>query len=315
MGQPAEPIRPPADFPMIPAAWRQTDPRVLETAHFRILFDTPESQAEDVGRVLEVTLEAAKRFARELALPLREPQEKLQVVLLDRVDDFREVLKRVGRAADSVAGLYLPDVNVSVLCRLDHFPEIEAIDRELRRLEGGLDRTQLDSFRSQREALVRRMQQTVVAHEAAHQVLFNIGIFERDVDPPFWLVEGTACVLETAFPAQPTEPMPINELRLADLGDDPGALEELRGLVGGATESNEASAARRYALAYALVDFLYRRRPSELGRFLERRSEPAEGAAGRIEEFERAFGPLDEAFARAWRDHRPAGGSTPPHSR
>lgn len=303
----AQPVRPPLqplELSGPPQAWFTHPPRVFESEHFRILHDTPDSHVETLGPILEATFNVVQRFSRELVISTREPREKLQIVFFDRFDDFKAVLERVGRHGD-VVGLYLPDANLSVLCRLDRMPEIEAIDRELHRLEKIPDGPNLELFRSRRDALLRRVQQTVVAHEAAHQALFNVGLLEGNAGHPSWLIEGMACLFETAFQAGPSDRRAVNDLRLADLREDDLQLDDFKTLVGDSEMTAPAgtAAARRYAQAYVLVDFLHQKHSTELAAYLRRRPIDGRDPNQRIREFESAFGPLDEAFAGAFKEH------------
>jgi hypothetical protein len=144
--------------------------------------------------------------------------------------------------------------------------------------------------------LQRLINQTVVRHEIAHQVLYNLGIQESG-DSRRWLKEGLAMQFENLGT--------INEFRRADFlavdwANHPRRLRDLVAdppmLAPGAEDLAE-----NYAAAWAMVYYLSRQKPAALTAYIRGRVEPRDAAAAlpqsRIEVFESAFGPIDKAFA------------------
>ncbi len=170
-----------------------------------------------------------------------------------------------------------------------------------------------------------RFDRFVIQHEAAHQLLFNLGVHGRGADNPGWLVEGLACQFEVPQSAPGGALKRVNQMRLADfreaLGVPSGAREMTEEAYRKAMElgryvpvidliadrellAGGGKIAFRYAQAWALVYYLERRFRDELTAYVKQtsRREPGDpiGRRRNIEEFRDLFGDPDDAFDRAW---------------
>jgi len=204
--------------------------------------------------------------------------------------------------------------------RKDPSPEAAGRVRELRR--------ELATLEGRRDKAVKRINQLILQHEAAHHVLFNIGVHVRGGQNPVWLSEGLATQFEVTQGSTGAGRVRVNHVRLADLRGTLGVERSVRKVT---PELYEAAFAGSrlvplerlvtddslfqlrgaqlgicYAQAWGLTLFLQREHPEDFARYLEQlaRRRPGRGVTPRQElaGFEAAFGPLDDAWQRAWLD-------------
>ena len=181
-------------------------------------------------------------------------------------------------------------------------------------------------LRSGRDAIVERFNRLVIQHEATHQMFFNLGVHVHGADNPTWLVEGLACQFEVPQTRLAKGPGRVNQMRLGDFREAVGVPPETKSLsnvayraafetrrlipLGDFVGDRDAfgrdgnRTAFRYAQAWALVYYLSREHREALAAYLGQLSTRVPGRiAGperESEDFEVAFGPLDDAFQRAW---------------
>jgi len=152
------------------------------------------------------------------------------------------------------------------------------------------------------ESLIREHErlitETVVRHEIAHQVLFNLGLQPATTSHLRWLREGLAMQFETREA--------VNRHRITDFlatasGDHGLGLRVLVGdpkHIGPGAEDLPA----RYAKAWALVAHLIERQPKQFSAYLEKQgrmtSIPSNPATV-VSRFEASFGKLDRGFESA----------------
>jgi hypothetical protein len=168
--------------------------------------------------------------------------------------------------------------------------------------------------------------QTVIQHEVAHQVLFNAGVHVREADNPKWLVEGLACLFETPPGATGTGASVVNQSRLRDFRSAVAGEREKRRLtardlrnaivagriaaVGDLVSDDRLfhqrgeAGATHYATVWALVHYLQRQRREELADYIrEIGQRPVNRIYSGEEEratFARHFGQIDDAWLDAW---------------
>lgn len=269
-------------------------PDVHATAHFRIEHDTDSVEAERLGECLERTYDAVLLWCHELVIPTEAPRVSMEVRLFDRFEDFSKELLRLSPSAAQAVGLYDAKANAALFCRLDRLPAVGAVDQEIGRMPA---RPETDELSRRRDQLVAELRQLVHAHEAAHQVLNNVGVFDRTRSYPPWLVEGLACQFESACSPGDSR---VNSPRIADLAMDLITASALRDLI---AQSPKLTAppeyeSERYALAYLLVEYLRHERIPDFKSMMRNMSadlkeEPLE--------FEKHFGPIDESLVVAMR--------------
>lgn len=318
--------------------------RTYEAEHFLVAYDTPfEALSPLVGR-LEGTYDAIWQFCEACALNTDPPASRFEVILFDRYEDFARYAAGVGLRAKSIAGFYEQRANRSAFCNTFNSPDIAPLTRQiddareqLRRASGGPSnspaargrRRELQRWVSmlttERDVLAKRFNRFVIQHEAAHQMLFNLGVHVRGGANPQWLVEGLACQFEVPQADSRGALRRINHMRLDDLRTalqvppsaravsddayraalDSGQIVSVRELVCDPTLfAGGKHVVFRYAQAWALVFYLQRQHGEPLAHYLRglttrRPGEPV-AATWELVEFEAAFGKVDDAFERGW---------------
>lgn len=317
--------------------------RIRETDHFTIAYDVPHEVLRGLVDRLEGTFNAVWRFCEAGGLPVHPPRQRLAVIFFDRVEDLQRYAERTGLRTSSAEGFYDQGTNRAVFANALNRPDMQRLTEHLEQLQarikaattqpGSADSAQVrglqsdsTALRGRRDLLVRKINQLVVQHEAAHHVLFNIGVHARGQWNPPWLAEGLATQFEVLQGSAAGGKLAVNHVRLADLREAIGVERKVSRL----PEAELAAAfadgrvvgvqrlvsdpavflekaedvARRYAEANALVLYLSRKRPEALARYLEQMGRRAPGpppsAAGELADFEAAFGPVDDVLNREW---------------
>lgn len=326
--------------------------RTRETDHFTIAYDTSyEALRPLVGR-LEGTYDAVWRFCSGHDLGVVPLGQRLQVILFGRFDDFEAYAAKFGLQARSVAGFYNHGSNIAAFCHTEANPDFQRItrlietigdrirqlgergrSRQARRQRDALQR-QVSSFKHQRDAAVKNFNRFVIQHEAAHQMLFNLGIHARGAWNPPWLVEGLACQFEVPQTSGLGRLTSINHMRLADLRDAlgmtageksvsragyekaiaAGRVVRLADLVSDPAVFRAAGAhgTDRYAQVWSVVYYLHRWHGEAFGAYLKllmtrrgndgtrRWADPGESSRRAMDAFESVFGKVDAAMERDW---------------
>jgi len=323
------------------------DSRIHETEHFIIAYGTPFSVLRPLTGRLEGTYDAVLRFCNEHNLALAPPPSRLQLLLFDDPEEYSEYCATLGRNGASSSGVYAPEANISAFLNTMRRAEIVQITREIHQATARAEEgpgagpsakaarerrksllSAATSLRIQRDRLVERFNRFVIQHEAAHQILFNLGIHQRERENPFWLVEGMACLFEVPQIGAAGTTRQVNHMRLGDFRDalgvpaaestlteaqyraalDAARLVPLRALI---TRQDlflqpHGDVPFRYAQAWALVYYLSRERREDFAGYLRRRA--ARGTPARLDPefevkaFEAAFGGIDAEMERNWID-------------
>lgn len=321
--------------------------KTKQTNHFVIWYDTPYDQLRPLVNRVEGTYLAVVRVGRSFGFPMDDPKEPLFVVLAADHADFVELAKRVHVDGNAAAGFYDPGANVSIFGDILTSPSLQPLTREIDRLSKRLKQarqekqgagvrervrawsSELGRLTVQRDAIVKRFNRVVIQHEAAHHILFNLGVHRRGADNPIWVVEGLAMQFEVPQTSIRGRIRAINQLRLGDLrkaaglppavpelSDDayraafaPNGLIPLSELIGGDPLAG-ASAERTtvvYAQSWGLVYYLARTQEAALGDYLRALAARGVGAneapAEELAQFTKAFGAPDEAFQRHWLEY------------
>jgi hypothetical protein len=334
-------------FPIAWAAAPSAQPKPVQlaertTEHFILRSEAGEDPLAPMEVHLEETYANIWHYAKALEIPIQVPTVRMPVRLFGRPEAYDRFCQAHGVDAAGTPGLYLHKENVMVLFDFFQHPEIQRVTESIQELEEALRlarsedsrsadrlRDQLSESRRLRNSLVERFHRLVVRHEAAHLILFNIGVLPRETTLPAWLAEGLACQFEvTRF----VDGMPeSNPDRLSDLRSaiglapgvttcseeqwrkavDSGRLLELTELLIDESLLNprEANVPYRFAQSWSLVFFLRqggRVRESAFVEYLRtlRRRPPGEliSKNREREDFEASFGRPDAAFRRAWLD-------------
>ena len=265
----------------------------LQTDHFVIVYSTSDAKAHDFARRLERVFQAHAGFVRELNLPARLPSQKLEVRLFRSYDEYRTHLATLNAQTGEVLGCFEPRANRCVFFDLDNYLPITELQAQLQQVEPARREKLAGRLERRRELL----QQSIVQHEAAHQIEVNIGLIPALDRIPTWLTEGLATLFEAVEPG--TENLPAsNAFRLFEFKKryaTAGALGDVRHFL---ADDAAWCGADCYPLAWAITRFLQAEYPAQFARLLRTTARCAwpSTPAERVALLEQHFGPLNEAW-------------------
>ncbi len=318
----------PAEAP-VPAADRALERRLTRelggrfkayrTPHFSILSDADGRHVAGLKDTAEKTLADVVALVERLDIRRLSPSSKMTVVFFDDWKHYAGRAKAAGFHVDqAVPGFFSDRDNRCLVFNFANAELLQAKRRdvivaslELSAEEGRAApgdesvRRRLDAKRRRiREleglilAIERQITRTVVRHEIAHQVLFNLGLQPRTAAPLRWLREGLAMQFETSGA--------VNRHRLEDFLAVANGRDrlELPALVGDPKHIGPGAAnlPARYATAWALVAFVIEQQPKQFATYVEEQgrttSAPSDSRAA-VSRFEASFGELDADFEKA----------------
>jgi hypothetical protein len=268
------------------------------TPHFTILSDSETERTEQLGGLAEETWSRVNNFAARLRLTTHPPTKKLLVIFFDTWEGYERFLRPDGFViSPNVPGFFDQFANRCVMFNAAGGPLIRDKRREL--TESGDDlsptsRPDLDEAQRRVSDHERLINDTVIRHELAHLVLFNIGVQTTAMRDRRWLQEGLAMQFESE--------QPVNAWRAADfLALDPEKAAALcrtviadpRPLAPGAQASTHA-----YAASWAMVFFMSTEMPHAFAAYLTTPPLPRDRELPTIE---KSFGPVDAAFVERCR--------------
>ncbi len=313
---------------------------IKSTAHFAIAYDgDSETIADFIARV-EATYRGVYRFLKLHDLDSTEPTEKLEIIFFDRPEAFFDYAKRTNADVTGAAGFYSPRTNRAAFYHALNMQRLAGVNEQIASIEESLDSKngrgrdrknvlkQLRILRNERDQTIESVNQLVVQHEVAHQVLYNAGLHSRQGDQPTWLVEGLACLFETPPNRNGAGFATVNQYRLLNFREAisgeiapkrmradsyqeavrQGRLVPLRRLIGDRNvfDMGRANVENAYAQAWSLVHYLHHRKRVAFGDYLTvlaRRPVDREySPATELMIFEEVFGPVDEQFIKGWLD-------------
>lgn len=311
--------------------------QTLNTDHFTVRYDTSDETIRPLTIEMEKTYDAVVRFCVANKLGGLPQGTRLDVIVFEQPEAFKQHLAAIGVIQGSVAGLYDHTSNVAAFANVSKNPDILRIEERIVLLQDQLQREQtgqrnrqtaqdIHSLRTARDELILAFNRLVIRHETAHQVLFNFGVHRRGARNPSWVTEGLACQFESSQNDSGQLLGKNNHTRLADFREalriDPatqtvddaaidhaittGRLLPLPELITDRTafENAGAKAPFRYAQAWALVHYLIGTRPDDFSRYLRHLSQRKAGEAidPRRErtDFTSIFGNPGPDFQRSW---------------
>lgn len=273
---------------------------IWATAHFMIVYDTPNSFTRERGAYLEKAYQSftfwfnMKRLRPELL------KERLPVVLFKQRAHYLQYAKQVdGDELAWTAGYYSQRTNRATFYddstgdmaeqANDKVDEAKIRVRNLtiaienaRRSGNNQTAMQLSRERDSLNRSIQLFQNRVgnsinkintlkTVHEAIHQLAFNTGIQKRLVDYPMWLAEGIACSFEADDSRGARGPGTINPYRLfvlRKIASDSGLLSWDQVIVGPGRNVEENAIEKYYAQSWLLFHYLYKFHRAELEEIL-----------------------------------------------
>jgi len=337
--------------------------RLKRTAHFLVAFDTSAKLVSSLAQRLESTYAGIERFCRSHRLPMRPPVRPMEVIFFDTFEAYRRYAERMGFPYQGTYGFYLDRCNRSAFFNAQRDPKFVGLRARIDRAEKTLaalrrslstvgargrvrillpdgetrilTRTEAERHIEETQNRVRRLRtrlkhysdrinQMVIQHEAAHQVLYNVGLHVRGGPNPAWLVEGLACLFETPPSASGAGLGATNAFRLADFREalaGPSRSPRVEDLTEAIADgrlvpleqlvcrhdlfcTDGAQATWRYAQAWALACYLDHHRHEAFADYIRRVASRQPGTivppGQELAEFEAAFGPIDATFEYRW---------------
>lgn len=300
------------------------DYRAKYTDHFFILTNADDTVVKDFIPRLEKTYDAVHRFLKQLELPVKYPKEKLPVLFCKDNDEFNARCKQfTGRPGPAeAAGLYYPDpqLNFSIFFDMSQVGFIkEKTELAARLRKEGAETKDRNTKRAKlreadwhvnRIAIYQQDQnRSVVQHELAHQLLFNLHYHKAGVANPQWFVEGSATLFEPPPGEMGAGINVVNQRRLGDVRDLLKTLkpDELRAFIGDPEGGGWNMLSHEgYARSWSLCYYLMKRKSKELPKYvalIRKRKEHGQiPPEQEIKDFESCFGPINASFVKKYKE-------------
>ena len=280
-----------------------------ETEHFLLVHNVKPVVAKWLAGQMEGTYKRNVALAKSLRVPIEEPPHRLEVVLLDRFEQFAEYAQSVGFVPDNTRGFYDEAKNRSTFFNAFNDPQVEEFNLKVDQLEAreGRHSRQVRQLRQYVNRHARSYLRAAMRHELSHQVQFNCGPLRRGADTPTWLAEGLACLFEPPGGGGPRS-LAVNQVRLRCFHEaaDKNELMSIRDLLNARPQPGDdlERADRFYAQAWALVYYLVRYRARLMADYVEAIRSRMPGQETSDEEeialFERVFGAIDDRMEHQW---------------
>ena len=290
------------------------------TDHFVVLYNCDEKVMKDFILRLEQTYKSVHRFAKKQGIKIKYPKEKLIVIFCPDYDEYNgKCQELVGRGAPAgAAGLYWSDpANFSIFYDMSQSKimlEFASKENSLREQARNSKDPRMKKQKSKEAqwyvGRAKRYQQTnnrsVVQHEVAHQLLYNLQVHRSGARNPQWFVEGSATLFEPPPGKSGAGFNVINQRRLGDIRETfiRYTADDLRKFVGAGATRGGMLSNENYARSWALCYYLLKRKRKQLPIYIElvkqRSRREAMTPQDAIDDFEQAFGKIDGKFAKSW---------------
>ncbi len=298
-----------------------TGAKLKHTAHYSIGHDTDDATLSGFVTRVEATYTAVGKFAEKMGVRTDVPEEKLQIIFYDKFAGYEKMLGKEGiKASEDVPGMFFPERNRSFFFNFSDaetlrelkqaLDEIRQAGKIAKRLGGARpDFTRIKAYENRIAEYEDKVNRSIVQHEVAHQVMFNLGVHNRVFEAnPRWLVEGLAMMFETPPSGEGAGIGAVNQGRLARWRDLEKAKElpPIRDLImnGNLLLPTAEKGEQAYAQAWGMVHYLHRTKRPQLAKYIElvnqRKEEREYKGEEEIKLFEKVFGKLDAEFIDKW---------------
>ncbi|MCG8405093.1 MAG: DUF1570 domain-containing protein [Phycisphaerales bacterium] len=289
------------------------------TDHFVVLYNGDEQVVKDFILRIEQTYKSVDRFVQKMGIRIDYPKEKLIVLFCPNYEECNRLCKQfVGRGAPQrAAGLYWSGINFSIFYDMSQSRSMKDFAAKIKRLKeearNAKDRNQKKAKAKEAQWYVNRSKvyqqnnnRSVVQHEVAHHLLYNLQVHQLGSRNPQWFVEGLATLFEPPPGKSGAGFYIINQRRLGDVREKlkEETPESLRAFVGAGADRSGMLSSEDYARSWALAYYLLKRKQKQLPKYVEmvkkrsRRDTMTEADA--IKDFEKAFGTIDRKFVNRW---------------
>ena len=270
---------------------------VWETDHFILLYTSDRKMARKLGSRLESVYEWCHKFMKMMDLQPIRPDYKLEIYFFNTHDEFSAYGNNQGGIPDWAAGFYIRTNNRSAFYDLNDEPRMVAFRERLEK--PGIHWRTERYYKNRMGRLNQWLNVSVIQHEAAHHIHFNVGIFSKRGDYPRFLTEGLAQMFELPPGRRGGGLGTTNHSRLAELNRRyprnrrKAMIPTKQFVVDDATGWPAA-----YPQAWGLTHYLWKKKRPEFARYMknmaQREDDVTLTATQRQQEFEDIFGPADE---------------------
>lgn len=303
--------------------------KLKRTAHYSVLYDTNEADLKVFAAAIEKTYRSCVNYTQKLGFEAHAPKRKLIIYYFEHHEDYSAFAEKLGKGAQpqTTPGVYFPDLNRSMFYNFRNHESFkqarEEAEAKIAQLRDQLRQPGLsaaDRKRIGQEISDARRQanhsntaggdisESIVQHEVAHQVLWNIGFHNEKqfFANPRWLAEGTAMMFEPISTGNSSNFGRLNRDRLREYqaARDANRLIPLREFVSTHAHFGPQSIDIAYPQSWALVHYLNRTKRAKVKAYAEAiNKRPADYQSTperEIADFEASFGKIDKKWVENW---------------
>lgn len=278
------------------------------TPHFALVYTSDKKLARQLASRLESTYRMCHQMMKNLDIPVKKPDYKLEIYFFGTYKEYESYgsINVPGGLPQGALGFYMRPTNRSAFFDLNETPELQQIREFLK--QPGIDWRERQRFINRAKRQNDFFNLTVIQHEAAHHIHFNLGIFNRKGDHPRWLTEGLAQMFEVPPSRSGSGLGTVNNYRLFEFrqiyGKDPERLGDLRLFI---VDDSQWRGGLSYSYGWALVHYLMRENKAKFAKFMQKQAQREDdvelSATDKQQEFEDIFGTVDDKFRKKFSDY------------
>lgn len=280
------------------------DAQVLQRDHFVLVYTSSRELASQLGSRLESVYTWAHKFMRMIDLPAQRPAYKLEIFFFSSNEEYVAYGNNVGGIPSWAAGFYMQSNNRSAFYDMNDQPGIAELFEQLKRAP--YRQRQFIQNRIKRECDFYNI--TVIQHEAAHHIHYNVGVFPKRAHTPRWLVEGLAQMFELPPGNMGGSLGATNYYRLEEFNQrwrrSRGSLVPTRQFI---SDDSQWNPGIHYPHGWAMVHFLWKKHREKFARYMKKIANHEEDVQYTVaqvqQEFEEIFGPADDKFHKEFTDY------------
>lgn len=302
--------------------------KLRRTNHYSILSNTSEKDVKVFSAAIEKTYRSCVNYTQRLGFDAQTPPHKLLIYYFEEHKDYSDHSEKLGNGPreQSTPGVYFPLLNRSMFYNFQNQETFkkarEEAEARIEDLRAQLSKPGISS--DQRRDLGRQIaearkqatrsaavggdvSESIVQHEVAHQVLWNIGFHNPKsfVANPRWFVEGTAMMFEPISTGASANFGAVNTSRLDEYRK---LLAEKRLIPVKDFVSTANHFATQIDVAYpeswALIHYLNRTKRGRIKKYIElvnkRPADYTPSPQRELADFEKIFGRIDEEWVESW---------------
>ncbi len=303
--------------------------KLKRTAHYSVLYDTSEDDLNVFSAAIEKTYRSCMNYTQRLGFEAHVPRRKLIIYYFEHHADYSAYSVKLGKGPrdQSTPGVYFPDLNRSMFynfrnqesfkrARDESEAKIAQLREELRNPGlGASDRKRIGQEIADAKRMANRsntvggdISESIVQHEVAHQVLWNIGFHNPKsfMANPRWFAEGTAMMFEPISTGKSANFGALNRDRLKEYQAviDQNRLIPVRDFISTYAYFGPQSIEIAYPQSWALVHYLNRTKRGKVKEYAElinKRPKDFETTPEQeIADFEKVFGKVDKKWINDW---------------